>query len=93
MVCFEYVKSGGWNAERKLFLHFENAVEYAVQDMKYRYVECLATYDEMTLKAYCINPDEIDEKLEKMREYLGRGDGFSGIQMEYYEIHELEIEE
>ena len=90
MVCYEYVKVG-WNGEKKLCLHLESAVEYAAKDLLYRYTECLAKYDENSLKAYYINPDEIDEKLRILRENLMNGDGFSGIQSEYYEIHKREV--
>lgn len=51
--------------------------------MLYRYTGYFAKYDENSLKAYYINPDEIDEKLRILRENLMNGDGFSGIQSEY----------
>lgn len=89
--CFELVKEcGGSMVISILFAKFKTAVDYAVEDLQYRYLECLAKGDDV-LEAYYIDPKKMNSHLKILRKYLTEGDGCCGIMSEYYEIHTREM--
>lgn len=90
--CFELVREYGGNKTiSMLFAKFETAVDYAVEDLQYRYLECLATCGDDVLEAHYIDPKKMNSHLKTLRKYLTEGDGCCGIMSEYYEIHRREM--
>ena len=91
MQCYELmIEKGGWS-QGTLFLHLEGAVDYAVRDLEYKYLECLATMDEDTLEAHYIDPSKLEQDKKTLRKYLMQGDGFCGLMSNYYEILTREV--